>query len=41
MHIVVIVVQNSQVNKKIGELNFGINNTLQRTNTMLKILNVV
>ena len=41
MHIVVIVVQNSQVNKKIGELNFGINNTLQRTNAMLKILNVV
>ena len=38
---VVIVVQNSQVNKKIGELNFGINNTLQRTNAMLKILNVV
>ena len=41
MHIVVIVVQNSQGNKKIGELNFGINNTLQRTNAMLKILNVV
>ena len=36
MHIVVIAVQNSQVNKKIGELNFGINNTLQRTNAMLK-----
>ena len=41
IHIVVIAVQNSQVNKKIGELNFGINNTLQRTNAMLKILNVV
>ena len=42
MHIVVIAAQNSQVNKKkIGELNFGINNTLQRTNTMLKILNAV
>ena len=41
MHIVVIAAQNSQVNKKIGELNFGINNTLQRTNAMLKILNVV
>ena len=41
MHIVVIAVQNSQVYKKIGELNFGINNTLQRTNAMLKILNVV
>ena len=39
--IVVIAVQNSQVNKKIGDLNFGINNTLQRTNAMLKILNVV
>ena len=36
MHIVVIAVQNSQVNKKNGELNFGINNTLQRTNAMLK-----
>ena len=36
MHIVVIAVQNSQVNKKIGELNFDINNTLQRTNVMLK-----
>ena len=36
MHIVVITVQNSQENKKIGELNFGINNTLQRTNAMLK-----
>ena len=32
MHIVVITVQNSQVIKKIGELNFGTNNTLQRTN---------
>ena len=41
MHIVVIAVQKSQVNKKIGELNFGINNTLQRTNALLKILNVV
>ena len=41
MHIVVIAVQNSQVNKKFGELNFGINNTLQRTNAKLKILNVV
>ena len=39
--IVVIAVQNSQANKKIGDLNFGINNTLQRTNAMLKILNVV
>ena len=39
--IVVIAVQNSQVNKKIGDLNFGINNTLQRTNAMLKILNAV
>ena len=29
MHIVVIAVQNSQVNKKIGELNFGINNTFK------------
>ena len=36
MYIVVIAVQNSQVNKKIGELNFDINNTLQRTNVMLK-----
>ena len=36
MHIVVIAaVQNSQV-KKIGELNFGINNTLQQTDAMLK-----
>ena len=35
-YIVVIAVQNSQVNKKIRELNFGINNTLQRTNAMLK-----
>ena len=41
MHIVVIAVQNSQVNKTIGELNFGINSTLQQTNAMLKILNVV
>ena len=41
MHIVVIAVQNSQVNKKIAELNFGIKNTLQRTHAMLKILNVV
>ena len=41
MHIVVIAVQNSQVNKKNGELNFGIKNTLQRTRVMLKILNVV
>ena len=41
MHIVVIVVQNRKKKKKIGELNFGINNTLQRTNAMLKILNVV
>ena len=45
MHIVVITAQNSQENKKkeIGELNFGINNyyTLQQTNAMLKILNVV
>ena len=32
MHIVVITVQNSQVIKKIGELNFDTNNTLQRTN---------
>ena len=39
--IVVIAVQNSQVNKKIGDLNFGINNTLQRTNAMLKMLNAV
>ena len=41
----VITAQNSQENKKkeIGELNFGINNyyTLQQTNAMLKILNVV
>ena len=36
MHILVIAVQNSQVNKKIGELNVDINNTLQRTNAMLK-----
>ena len=36
MHIVVIAVQNSLVNKKIGELNFDINNTLQRTDVMLK-----
>ena len=35
MHIVVIPVQNSQVNKKIGELNFDINNTLQRTNAVM------
>ena len=35
MHIVVIAVQNSQVNNKNGELNFDINNTLQRTNAML------
>ena len=41
MHIVVIAVQNSQINKKNGELNFGINNTLQWTNAILKILNVV
>ena len=45
MHIVVITVQNSQENKKkeMGELNLGINNyyTLQQTNAMLKILNVV
>ena len=34
MHIVVIAVQDSQVNKKIGELNFGINNTLQQTNAI-------
>ena len=27
--------------KEIGELNFGINYTLQQTNAMLKILNVV
>ena len=26
--------------KEIGELNFGINYTLQQTNAMLKILNV-
>ena len=38
----VIAVQNSQENKKkIGELNFGINYTLQQTNAMLKILTVV
>ena len=37
----VMAVQNSQVNKKIGELNFGTKNTLQRTHAMLKILNVV
>ena len=41
----VITVQNSQENKKkeMGELNLGINNyyTLQQTNAMLKILNVV
>ena len=36
MHIVVIAVQNSQVNKKNWRVNFGINNTLQRTNAMLK-----
>ena len=36
MLIVVIAVQNSQVNKKIGELNFGIYNTLQQINAMLK-----
>ena len=36
MHIVVIAVQNSQVNKKIVELNFGINNTLQWTIAILK-----
>ena len=36
MHIVVIAVQNSQVNKKIGELRFGIYNTLQQTSAMLK-----
>ena len=46
MHTVVIAVQSSQENKKkeIGELNFGINNyyyTLQQTNAMLKILNVM
>ena len=29
------------LNKEIGELNFGINYTLQQTNAMLKILNVV
>ena len=44
--IVVITVQNSQENnnkKEMGELNLGINNyyTLQQTNAMLKILNVV
>ena len=27
--------------EEIGELNFGINYTLQQTNAMLKILNVV
>ena len=41
----VTTVQNSQENKKkeMGELNLGINNyyTLQQTNAMLKILNVV
>ena len=42
----VITVQNSQENnnkKEMGELNLGINNyyTLQQTNAMLKILNVV
>ena len=38
----VIAVQNSQQNKKkIVELNFGINYTLQQTIAMLKILNVV
>ena len=36
MHIVFIAVQNSQVNKKIGELNFAINETLQRTNACCK-----
>ena len=40
-----ITVKNSRENKKkeMGELNFGINNyyTLQQTNAMLKILNVV
>ena len=44
MHIAVIAVQDSQENNKkkgIGELNFGINYTLQQTNAMLKILNVV
>ena len=29
------------LNKEIGELNLGINYTLQQTNAMLKILNVV
>ena len=40
----VIAVQDSQENnkkKEIGELNFDINYTLQQTNAMLKILNVV
>ena len=40
----VIAVKNGQENIKneIGELNFGINYyTLQQTNAMLKILNVV
>ena len=41
MHIVVIAVQNSQINKKKWRVNFGINNTLQWTNAILKILNVV
>ena len=44
MHIAVIAVQDSQENnkkKEIAELNFGINYTLQQTNAMLKILNVV
>ena len=40
-----ITVKNSRENKKkeMGELNFGINDyyTLQQTNAMLKILNVV
>ena len=36
MHIVVIAVQNSKVKKKIGELRFGIYNTLQQTSAMLK-----
>ena len=31
MHIVVIAVQNSQVNKKNGELNFRINNIYTAT----------
>ena len=38
----VIAVQNSEENeKKIGELNFGMNYILQQANAMLKILNVV